>query len=124
MNEQLERQLVEDFPTLFEFRPGVPVNIAVGDGWEPIIRGLSEKLAVWAYRNESPVRFRQIKEKFGELRLSLEGGDEYVADLVRQAEQQSWTTCETCGRPGVLREEGWMKTRCDPCQLVWRTSRP
>ena len=116
MKEKLERQLQEDFPSLFELRPGVPVSIAVGDGWEPIVRGLCEKLAVWSHRNDAPVRFRQVKEKFGELRIRLEGGDEHVDDLVQQAEQQSWTTCEVCGRSGTLRDEGWMVTLCDPCQ--------
>jgi hypothetical protein len=122
MNQQLEQQLLDDFPSLFESRIP-PFCIAVGDGWEPIVRNLCEKLTMWSYVNDAPLKFRRVKEKFGELRISLEGGDEETDALLQRAEYKSYITCEACGKPGHLREDNWMKTRCDACQAAYQAAK-
>lgn len=40
---------------------------------------------------------------------------EKIDDLVAKAERKSYTICESCGKPGVLRHKYWMRTMCDTC---------
>lgn len=81
---------------------------SVGDGWQPIIKPVID-LCI-----KNGVRISQIKEKFGSLRFYTESvPPPAIATAIRQAEQQCDVTCEQCGKPGTLRNEGWMKTACD-----------
>ena len=57
----------------------------------------------------------QIKEKFGGLRFYIGCGTQEMFDLIEDAEDKSITICEECGRPGTLRNGGWLVTRCDDC---------
>jgi transcription elongation factor Elf1 len=66
-----------------------------------------------------------IKEKFGCLRVSLnwtsetlhEAKDEPLVDLgyhiIGKYEDKSLSVCEVCGKPGVLRLGGWIRTLCN-----------
>jgi len=58
------------------------------------------------------VTLDQVKEKFGTLRFSYSGGDDYISGLVSMAESMSGVTCETCGKPGTRTGGGWVKTVC------------
>lgn len=100
----------------------------VGRGWHPLLQRLhSDLLAV-----DPGYRVNQVKEKYGELRVSLVTGllrslaapDEREPDhyegltpsqLVRAAEQESARICESCGAPGRPRDRSWIKTLCDDC---------
>ena len=63
------------------------------------------------------VTLDQVKEKFGTLRFYYTGGDEYISGLVSMAESMSGVTCESCGNPaGVQNNGGWMRAICDPCE--------
>lgn len=55
----------------------------------------------------------QVKEKFGTLRFYIDYGDDYVNGLIAMAESMSSVICETCGKPGQLRYNGWIRTACD-----------
>lgn len=55
----------------------------------------------------------QIKEKFGTLRFYYDGGDKVIDRIVSMGERFSESTCEYCGKPGKLRQGGWLKTLCD-----------
>jgi hypothetical protein len=55
----------------------------------------------------------QVKEKYGTLRFYYAGGDDMIDGMVSMAEAMSERTCETCGAPGKLRTDGWLKTLCD-----------
>ena len=61
---------------------------------------------------------RQIKEKFGTLRVYLEGYDNVISEVTNFAECMSITTCEECGNIGELRKFKWIKTLCDPCAVI------
>ena len=128
MREELDKKLVEDFPLLYADRYGDMRETCMvfgfpGNGWEPIIRRLSEKLerllADWIRDNpdkdDQHPRAAQVKEKFGTLRFymasSLPGMDKAIAI----AEAESEVTCEYCGKPGEIRVGGWLKTLCDEC---------
>lgn len=66
----------------------------------------------WRYK---PVKFTQIKEKFGGLTIHYEGGNDYVRGLVGMAECWSRKVCEMCGEPGKSTKDGWIKVLCDKC---------
>lgn len=60
-----------------------------------------------------PVKFDQVKEKFGGLRVYFSGGDDYVWGLVGMAEAISYKTCEVCGNKGEPNKGGWIQTLCE-----------
>jgi hypothetical protein len=65
------------------------------------------------YRSEYfPVKFDQVKEKYGGLRMYFSGGDEYIEGLVSMAEAISYKTCEICGNKGECNKSGWFITLC------------
>jgi len=120
MKKELELALVQDFPDLFrEYkRPQTAMMFGCehGDGWEPILRRMCERLEV----TKQHVTLLQVKEKWGTLRVYWQGGDEKVAEIVHAAEDESMSVCELCGNVGRVRDTGWIVTRCDDCMLPKR----
>jgi hypothetical protein len=129
MGPELDAALVRDFPRLYRDRHGDTRETRMcdgfpGDGWEPIIRRLSEKLEPIA--RETGLRAVQVKEKFGALRCYVRGADgarklpaaisEAVHAAIIAAMEESGRTCEHCGAAGSTRKvEGWWSTLCDAC---------
>lgn len=66
------------------------------------------------YRGDYP-RALQVKEKFGGLRFYMTSADDQIYDLIRKAEEESYSTCEYCGSNGELRDTRWRRTLCDDC---------
>ena len=57
------------------------------------------------------VKIAQYKEKFGSLRVYIDGGDEEVEGMIRFAEYLSTKTCQDTGEPGDLCKKGsWYST--------------
>jgi len=129
MRPELDAALVRDFPHLYLDRHGDTRETRMcdgfpGDGWEPLIRRLSEKLEPIA--RETGLRAVQVKEKFGDLRVYVRGADGArklpaaisgaVRAAIRAAEEESSRTCEHCGAAGSTRKiEGWWATLCAAC---------
>ncbi|NDB59438.1 hypothetical protein EB001_13455 [bacterium] len=63
-----------------------------------------------------PVKFDQVKEKYGGLRLYFSGGDDYVDGIVSMAEEYSYKVCEKCGNSGKPNKDGWITTLCENCR--------
>jgi len=61
-------------------------------------------------------RMAQIKEKYGELTVYLDGATDKMYELVYEASKKSLTICDECGGPGTLRTNGWWRTVCDSCE--------
>jgi len=57
----------------------------------------------------------QVKEKYGTLRFYCTGNNT-IFQYTQWAEYLSSVICEECGKPGKLREGGWLRTLCDACQ--------
>jgi len=83
MKPELDEALVRDFPGLYARRGTDMRETAMcwgfecGDGWEPLIRRLSEKLEpIGAVAS-------QVKEKYGGLRFYIEGIDQPTPFLLR-----------------------------------------
>ena len=87
-------------------------------GWWPLIGSLLDYLKAMGLSKED-VQIQQVKEKLGGLRfytyLRLDDTEaqQAIGNRVRDAEEQSYVTCERCGQPGALREGAWLKTLCD-----------
>lgn len=122
MTPELDKQLVEDFPILYQDRYKDMQKTAMcwgfpGDGWEPLIRDLSEQIET--YNRDNPnnlVIALQVKEKFGGLRFYVSGAPDWIHDAIDEAENKSETICELCGKPGKTRSDlGWILTLCDGC---------
>lgn len=58
----------------------------------------------------------QIKEKFGQLRLYIQGTPE-AYQLANATERECDSLCQACGEPGVLctRPTNWISTYCPTC---------
>lgn len=88
-------------------------------GWFDLIdKALAQILMTCCETNES-IKIVQIKEKFGGLRIyyDIESEDEdfrkKIDDIVYNAENESYVTCEVCGEEGKPRKGGWIKTLCN-----------
>jgi hypothetical protein len=119
MKKELDEALCRDFPNLYRDRNGNMQDTCMcwgfpGDGWEPLIRALSEKLEPLG------VVATQVKEKFGTLRYYADVPEtcDYNATymLIDESERASASICEQCGQPGTLRKGNWWRTACDECE--------
>jgi hypothetical protein len=136
MSPELQNKLYEKYPQLFSNKDKsiqescMAWGIDCNDGWYEIISSLCwmikqhEDNIVWqtkwtqktdpSYESDYfSVKFDQIKEKYGGLRLYFSGGDEYIEGLVSMAEAMSYKICEVCGNKGEPNKQGWISTRCD-----------
>lgn len=130
MRDELDEALVRDFPHLFADRNGdlritcMCWGFECGDGWEPLLRELAEKLEpickaeYEALTEEDKQTFghpraSQVKEKYGTLRFYMTQSTDEIEKYISKAEHKSAVTCETCGAPGELRGKGWYYTSCN-----------
>lgn len=125
MSPDLDKKLCEDFPNLYRDRNAsmrvtcMCWGFECGDGWEPLIRRLSEKLEAIIVAIPEPQRAQycaaQVKEKFGTLRFYMAGTNEEIEAAIDEAEAESAVTCEVCGAPGAERtsKSGWISTLCE-----------
>lgn len=121
--------------------------ITVGPGWWPLVEEYCEQAQV-ILRDHGEVGFwivRQIKEKFGELRIYVRPAterlnvdwyphavhdidppeptpvQELLNDLRGGIIERANQACEECGEPGGLRVlDGWYRTCCDRHFEEWQ----
>lgn len=139
MSPELEQKLFDDFPLLFDNRHKSPMEspmvfgIECGNGWYDLIRTVCwdiknheeniTRQTKWKIEQDPnyksdyhPVKFDQIKEKYGGLRLYFSGGDDFITGLTHMAESMSYKLCENCGNKGKPNKGGWISTLCDGCR--------
>ena len=124
MTKTLELKPVRDYPSFFRYYGGDPNQTCMawgcahGDGWFGLLKKLCDEIA--ASLDGEDFYFTQIKEKFGELRIGCEGGNEKVGELIEAAEERSTTVCELCGAPGEIGfvRPGWVQTLCGRCRRL------
>ena len=93
---------------------------SVGPGWGPLVR------TAFTLIKGLPTKVVQVKEKYGTLRMYFSdygvfSKDKHSVDvdigtLEDVLDVASSHICELCGRPGTLRDGGWVVTRCDECE--------
>lgn len=123
MDTKLDELLVTDFPNLYRMRHGKMSHTCmcwgfdVGDGWHNIIRQLSIKLEALILALPEEERADcyadQVKEKFGGLRFYMSCQTDEMTALIREAESESFKTCEVCSKPGSRFCGGYVQTLCD-----------
>ncbi len=125
MRKDLDEALVRDFPNLYRDRHADMTQTCMcwgfpGDGWEPLIRRLSEKLEAMILQLPEDQRdgccASQVKEKFGGLRFYMSAYVPAISELIDAAEAESLVTCESCGAPGTVAGKSWIKCLCDACR--------
>lgn len=139
MKQELQQELYDKYPELFSNKDKSIMEscmgwgIECGDGWYDILSSLCWMIkqqednirSQTEYKQQKdvtytsdyyPVKFDQIKEKFGGLRVYFTGGDSYIEGLVSMAESFSYKICEVCGERGKPNEGGWISTLCDKCR--------
>lgn len=107
MPDLFEDELRLDYPKLYP--PALPsYNLDVPHGWQRILRILSDRL------KDEPMECLQVKEKFGGLCFYYNGpGSSAICEAIADAEDESWVTCDRCGRPGrLLKRRDWYMVRC------------
>lgn len=122
-NANLQR-LIAAHPALFSDR-APSFGSYVMPGWYDLVDKLCSDIERTLGNEYCPrVQVRQIKEKFGGLRVYIEfdEGDEpnfdaqkqRVRELIHAAQAQAARTCERCGAPGEIREvRQWETALCE-----------
>lgn len=122
MNKELEKQLIERFPSFFMdmYKSPMDTCMAFGceffDGWYALMYRMCEEIEEYLKTNtlNYPFRFIQCKEKMASMCIYHNGNDD-IQIIVNKFEEQSVTTCEICGKEGKVYDEGWYITRCLQC---------
>jgi len=118
MKPELEQKLISKYPHLFK-DVNAPMTetcmcwgIETDDGWYDLIDICCQKIT----DVDPDAYFTQIKEKFGVLRMYINGNDA-ADDITYWAENQSKNICECCGTTeDVTTRGGWIKTLCTKCR--------
>lgn len=139
MNTELQNKLYEKYPQLFANKDKTPMQspmcfgIECNDGWYELLasvcwriyqheKNIADRIRIRT-ENEKPndqsdldyvpVKFDQIKEKYGGLRIYHSGGDDYIDGVISMAEEYSYKICEVCGNKGEPNKQGWISTLCE-----------
>jgi hypothetical protein len=141
MKQELQDQLFKKYPKiLFKEEPAqFPIDqrgIECDDGWYSLIDKVCEevqylidrsndyKLPRWKQFLQFPnprviqqVRFVQIKEKFGLLRIYHTPTNNIIYTIINFAENLSASICEICGTSVDVTQnkEGWIRSLCQSC---------
>ncbi|MFZ2237984.1 MAG: hypothetical protein WAV90_00415 [Gordonia amarae] len=85
----------------------------VPDGWVQLMRELHAALIA----ADPDLRYRDVKQKFAELRVYVGSVVPETRELIDAAEVRSRSICEQCGRPGVTHKSrmGWYRALCPSC---------
>ena len=82
---------------------------------EDTIDYLKEKIVELEKSIIDQVQATQVKEKFGQLRFYIDGGDDRVEASISFAESMSLKVCEVCGNSGKPAGNYWVKILCSSC---------
>lgn len=116
MRAELERSLIEKYPSLFKDRDRPLTDSLMcfgcecGDGWFNLLDRTCAKL----FKACSPsYRLMQVKEKYGALRIYGLSDNDETLNICDRAEEESRTICEICGKPGKIIGGAWLVCRCE-----------
>lgn len=99
----------------------IPYHVGgCGKGWADIVDRLCQDLIKMGWDKD----LRQIKEKFGGLRFYIGEGTKEMHERIGKARDESYLTCETCGKEGKQSPRNnsepfcWQLTLCDECHKL------
>ena len=142
MRQELQDKLYEKYPNLFSNKDKsiqqscMAFGIECNCGWYDLLsavcwrifqheKNITDRVRIRNENNKEndqsdleyePVKFDQIKEKFGGIRIYYTGGDDYIQGVVSLADEMSYKICEVCGNSGKPNKGGWITTLCDNCR--------
>jgi len=89
------------------------IYLECGPGWFSLINEALKKL----FKLNPKLQILQIKEKFGGLRLYVSHCSSEMNIVINEAKAKAEKTCELCGAPGDLNNDGrWLSTKCLECR--------
>ena len=105
-----------------KFKPQWPYElfgIECGEGWKKLYQPIIDYIEEYNKdkEEEDKIEIHQIKEKFGGLRVYVSKYTKELEDMIRKAEEESFTTCEDCGKKidTYKTHNHWMYALCDEC---------
>lgn len=113
MNREIPRLTLDDLQRQFPGVFGEARFVDVGVGW----LGIIERFIIDARQLDPGMTIREMKEKFGSLRIYAASDLDEVDQLRHLAESRSQYACEVCGADGGIRRPpegraGWWKCLC------------
>lgn len=94
-------------------------GIECGDGWKKLYQPIIDYLKEYNKDKEEKdrIEIHQIKEKFGSIRIYLSSYTDELRQMIDDAEEQSYYTCEICGKyiTKPIVEHHWMYPMCKKC---------
>lgn len=91
-------------------------GIECGKGWNKLIIPILDYIDLYNSGHDDKIEILQIKEKFGGLIIYTSFSTPELDQLIDDAEEQSFKTCEYCGSTeNVSQTTGWIKTLCRKC---------
>lgn len=113
--ENLTQRLKNETPELFARTHRA--NVSFPKGWYDLLQRLFFDVKVIVERDHiEGFDVVQVKEKFGGLRVYVDGSTSEIADRISLAETEAWDTCEECGAKGAHQTStprGWLIVACD-----------
>lgn len=107
-------ELYISYPIALRYKPYIGIDI----GWHALLEQFCfelEKACQREQENENLPYISSMKEKYGELDISVYGSlqdQNYLDDLTEKYRTISSSVCEMCGKEGKLTSRGWIKTLC------------
>jgi len=132
MTPELEEEIIKKYPKIFHQEDEISGEVHItcsyfqcGDGWYTLIDMICKHIQYYVdsmiggldeeERKYFQVVVREIKEKYGSLRFSVDGGDEYIAGMITMVEAMSGKICEECGNKSEIKTKGWIQNLCQSC---------
>ncbi|WP_267643700.1 hypothetical protein [Haloarchaeobius amylolyticus] len=122
MDDDLAQDLTERYPMLYDHdsvmglaRHAFPFEC--DDGWYPLLDVVSEYAQWYAEKHDEEVRFRQVKQKWGELRIAYRGPND-LSTVLGFARMLSTRVCEKCSSMEAVEvrdDGGWARPMCAAC---------
>ena len=100
-------------------------GIECREGWKHLYQPLIDYVKEYNKTHEEKMEIHQIKEKFGGLRFYTNFCDDKLRDMIRDAEEKSFNTCEDCGKhiDKPITENHWIYAECEDCHKKWLEER-
>jgi hypothetical protein len=99
------------FPFFYE-----NVEFECGNGWFQILYNLAKNITLISHKERIHYKCKEAKEKDGTLYFVVIDPSEEIMDLIKEAQMQSFITCEICGVFGELKNHNLIyMVRCRKC---------
>ena len=92
-------------------------GIVCGEGWKGLYQPIIDYISEYNKNNDDKIEIHQIKEKFGGLRIYLSRYTDELRQMIDDAEDESYNTCEVCGKyiKKPIVEHHWIYPMCRKC---------